>query len=261
MGRVREALEARASQGDKAVIPYLVAGYPSLEESLDLLIALQEMGATAVEVGIPFSDPMADGPTIQKAHAHALKQGVTPGTILEALGGMKGRLNMPIILMTYYNPVFRMGEEIFARRAREAGVSGVIIPDLPPEEGQKWVAAAQGVGLDTVFLVAPNTPLERIEFIASATTGFLYYLALKGVTGSAIKDAREVAQKVAEVRKIVDIPVCVGFGISTPREVVLLARGADGIIVGSALIRALDEGGKAGLLELFYRLKESLDGP
>ncbi len=259
MGGVREVLEGLKARGGKALIPYLVAGYPSLDESMELLLALQDRGAAAVEVGIPFSDPMADGPTIQKAHSLALEGGVTPEALLKALEFLKGDLTLSIILMTYYNPVFRMGEEVFAQRAREAGVAGVIIPDLPPEEGQNWVSVALEVNLDTVFLAAPNTPLERVETIASVTTGFLYYLALKGVTGSAIKDAQEVAQRVARIRDVVDIPVCVGFGISTALEAALLARGCDGVIVGSALLKALDEGGMKGFLGLFGELMGALE--
>ena len=258
MGRVREAMEGVRASGGKALIPYIVAGYPSLEVSMELLLALQEGGATCVEVGIPFSDPVADGTVIQRAHARALEGGVNPGTILDALEDLGGALKVPVILMTYYNPVFRMGEEAFARRAREAGVAGAIIPDLPPEEGRGWVDAASREGLDTVFLVAPNTLPERMGIIASVTTGFLYYLALKGVTGSVIGDIQEVARQVARVKESVDLPVCVGFGISTPEEAALLARGCDGVIVGSALLKALEGEGKEGFLSLFTRLKKGM---
>jgi len=261
MGKVREALEGIREEGRKGLIPYMVAGYPSLQESMDMIVALQEHGAAAVEVGIPFSDPMADGPTIQKAHAQALERGVTPGSIMEALSQLKDTVDIPLVLMTYYNPVLRMGVENFAQRAKEAGIGGAILPDLPPEEAEGWIRYAREEGLDTVFLVAPNTPLERVKIIARVTSGFLYYLALKGVTGSVIGDMGEIERGLSQVREVTSLPTGVGFGISNPQEAALLAPWCNALIVGSSLLRALDEGGIEGLLELFESLKEGLLTP
>ena len=261
MGKVREALEDLRKEGIKGIIPYIVAGYPSLQESMDMIVSLQKHGAIAVEVGIPFSDPMADGPTIQKAHARALEKGVNTESIMEALSQLKNAVDIPLILMTYYNLVFRMGVKNFAREAKKAGIGGVIIPDLPPEEAKDWIKCAKEEGLDTVFLIAPNTPLERVKIIAQATSGFLYYLTLKGVTGSAIRDIKEVERSLSRVRKVTSLPIGAGFGISNSKEVAMLAPSCDALIVGSSLLRALDKGGEKGLLELFESLKEGLLTP
>ncbi len=258
MGDVSERLNEIRGCGVKGIIPYIVAGYPSLSASMELLLALGEQGATAIEVGIPFSDPMADGPVIQEAHAHALREGVTPISILEALDQLKGKVNMPLILMTYYNLVFRMGEEAFAQMAKGAGVAGAIIPDLPPEEAGDWIEAANVEGLDTIFLVAPNTLPDRIETIASVTSGFLYYLALKGVTGSPIEDLQAVVRGLDRVRKVTNKPLCVGFGISSQQEVSQLSPHCDGLIVGSSLLRALKDKGINGAISFFRALVEAL---
>ena len=258
---LRESIEELRAHGQKALIPYIVGGFPDLEGSMELLLELQQRGAAAIEVGIPFSDPMADGPVIQRAHAEALAQGVSPGAILEALREIRERVRIPVILMTYYNPVFRMGEDAFAQKAREAGASGVIIPDLPPEEASGWIEVTRKGGLSTVFLVAPNTPLERVKRIATVTTGFLYYLSLKGVTGSKIKDLEEVRRKVKGIREVANLPICVGFGIREGWEAKVLGEVADGIIVGSSLLYALQEHGREAMMELFEDLKEALSGP
>jgi tryptophan synthase alpha chain len=256
VGRVREALEPH--EGKKGLIPYIVGGYPSLEESMNVLLALQEAGATAIEVGIPFSDPMADGPVIQRAHAEALEAGVTPGAILDALRGLGGSLRAPVLFMTYYNPVYRMGVGAFALAAREAGVSGAIIPDLPPEAGGEWINSARREGLDTVFLVAPNTPRSRMREIASVTSGFIYYLSLAGVTGSTISSLEKVREKVALVKEEVGIPVCVGFGVSSSSEAKALADSADGVIVGSALLKIMEKEGSGEMLDFFTLLRSSV---
>ncbi len=261
MGKVRETLESMREEGRKGLIPYMVAGYPSLQESMDIIVTLEEHGAAAVEVGIPFSDPMADGPTIQKAHAQALEKGATPGSIMEALSQLKDTVNIPLILMTYYNPILHMGLKNFAQRAKEAGIGGAIVPDLPPEEAKGWIRYAREEGLDTVFLVAPNTSLERVKTIARVTSGFLYYLALKGVTGSVIGDIGEIERRLSQVKEVTSLPIGVGFGISNPQEATLLAPWCDALIVGSSLLRALDKGGMKGLLGLFESLKEGLLTP
>jgi tryptophan synthase alpha chain len=255
MGELRERLSQLKAHGEKAIIPYIVAGFPDVETSLELVLQLQKRGASAIEIGIPFSDPMADGPVIQTAHAVALQRGVTPFLILEAIKERESQWEIPLIIMTYFNPVFRIGERRFAQMVKEAGISGAIIPDLPPEEAGEWIKASKDYHLDTVFLVAPNTPEERIKKIASLTTGFLYYLSLKGVTGSKIKDLEKVKERIRKIKDITSLPVCVGFGIRERWEVRTLLEEADGIIVGSSLLRALMEGGPSQMLELFMELQ------
>ncbi len=255
MGELKEALLKLKACGQKAIIPYIVAGFPDLETSLDLVLELQKRGASAVEIGIPFSDPMVDGPVIQTAHAEALKNGVTPLSILEAIKERESEWGIPLIVMTYFNPVFRMGERRFAQLLKEAGISGAIIPDLPPEEAGEWLKASNEYEIDVVFLVAPNTPEKRIQKIASLTTGFLYYLSLKGVTGSKIKDLQNVKERVKIIKRMTSLPVCVGFGIKERWEAEVLLEEADGTIVGSSLLKALIEGGPSQMLELFMELK------
>lgn len=257
--KVRETIEKVKVLGQKAIIPYMVFGFPDIRKSIELLFAFQDHGATAVEVGIPFTDPVADGPVIQKAHARALENGVNPGMILESLKEIKGQVKIPLILMTYYNPVFRMGELEFAQRAIKAGVAGVIIPDLPPEEAEGWLEAARSSGLETIFLVAPNTPVERVKRIAGVTSGFLYCLSLKGVTGSRIKALESLRERVKAIRQMVDLPVCVGFGIREPWEVRTLLEVSDGVIIGSSLLEALERGQET-MLELFDQLKAPCQG-
>jgi len=255
MGKLRGALLRLKACGQKAIIPYIVAGFPDLETSLDLVFELQKRGASAIEIGIPFSDPMVDGPVIQAAHAKALKKGVTPLSILEAIKERESQWEVPLIVMTYFNLVFRMGERHFARLLKEAGISGAIIPDLPPEEAGEWLKASNEHEIDVVFLVAPNTPEKRIQKIVSLTTGFIYYLSLKGVTGSKIKDLQNVKERVKMIKHITPLPVCVGFGIRERWEAESLLEEADGIIVGSSLLKALMEGGPSQMLELFMELK------
>lgn len=257
--KVREAIQKVRALGQGAIIPYMVFGFPDVRSSLELLFAFQDHGATAVELGIPFSDPVADGLVIQKAHARALQNGVNPGMILESLKELKDEINLPLILMTYYNPVFRMGELEFAKRAADAGVAGVIIPDLPPEEAGGWLEAARDLGIETIFLVAPNTPFERVKSIAGVTTGFLYCLSLKGVTGSRIRALEDLKERVKTIRQMVDLPVCVGFGIKDPWEVAALLEVSDGVIIGSSLLEALERG-KGAALELFDQLKAPCHG-
>jgi len=257
MGDLRKRLSQLKTRGEKAIIPYIVAGFPDLETSLELALELQKRGATAIEIGIPFSDPMVDGPVIQTAHTVALKRGVTPLSILKAIKEKEPEWEVPLIIMTYFNPVFRMGERHFARMAKETGISGVIIPDLPPEEAEEWLKASKEYLIDTVFLVAPNTPEERIKKIASSTTGFIYYLSLKGVTGSKIKDLEKVRERIREIKRITPLPVYVGFGIREGWEVEALLEEADGIIVGSSLLKTLMEEGPSQMLELFSELKRA----
>jgi tryptophan synthase alpha chain len=206
---------------------------------VDIILALGESGADVIEVGLPFSDPLADGPTIQMSSKIALDNGVNKTVVFEMISEVSGRLTSPIVLMTYCNPVLKTGPRDFASRAREAGVAGVIVPDLPVDEADEWIDAAADHGLDTIFLAAPTTTAERMKEIVSRTTGFLYYVSTTGVTGSGFEISDEMVNHIRQTRELSSVPVAVGFGICTPKQAGALAQTADGVIVGSALIREI----------------------
>ncbi len=245
MSRLEAALRRARETGRKALVPFLTGGYPDLETFADLLLAAQAAGADAVEVGIPFSDPSADGPVIQGASAQALAGGATVPAILEQVARARARgLGIPLLVMTYYNPVLARGGERFAREARGAGADGVLVVDLPPEEAGEFAPAARAAGLDTVFLVAPTTPQERIARVVAGCRGFVYCVGVTGVTGDRAPVAEAVEALVARIRPHTALPVLVGFGVGDVPSARSVARTADGVIVGSALLRAV--GGRRG---------------
>jgi len=217
----------------------MTAGFPDSATCEKILVALAENGADVIEVGLPFSDPMADGPTIQWAGQKALENGMTPPRLFDMVRRFASSASTPMVVMTYFNPILRMGLEAFAGRAADSGISGVIIPDLPPEEAKQWREAAMKHGLDTIFLVAPTTPASRIEWISSRSSGFLYYVSMTGVTGSAFEISDNMLDQIRLARRASGLPVAVGFGISTPDQAARLAETADGVIVGSAMIRVV----------------------
>lgn len=234
---IEQAFAKARSEGRCAFIPYMTGGFPDPATCEQIVETLAANGADVVEIGIPFSDPLADGPTIQEAAKQALDKGTTPVGVLELVSRVSAKVSTPIVVMTYVNPVFKMGTEEFASRAADSGVAGVIIPDLPPEEADEWLAAAARHGLDTIFLVAPTTPLSRVELVGSKSSGFLYYVSMTGVTGTDCSISDEMRDEIGRVRGLSKSPVAVGFGISTPEQASALADAADGVIVGSALIR------------------------
>ena len=229
--------DARAS-GSRAFIPYMTAGYPDMGAFMDIMTALDESGADVVEIGLPFSDPMADGAVIQESGGRALAMGMTPAKVLDLVARTRARMERPLVIMTYFNPILQMGLEDFARRACEAGASGVIVPDLPVEEADDWREIADKIGLDPIFMVAPTTTPERLERILPACRGFLYYVSMTGVTGSELMLSGDLAERLKKVRAESPVPVAVGFGVSTPDQARALSSAADGVIVGSALIKA-----------------------
>ncbi len=234
---VETALRQVRANGQCGFIPYITGGFPDTSACLEIMTALDQSGADVIEVGIPFSDPLADGPTIQHASRMALDNGCTPIDVLELVRQAKERIDCPVVVMTYVNPVFRLGFKNFAQRSRDAGVDGVIIPDLPPDEADEWLEAAGAHGLETIFLVAPTTPRDRMEWVGSISSGFLYYVSMTGVTGSDFSVSDEMIENVRGAKAVSRVPVAVGFGISTPDQARSLAGEADGVIVGSALIR------------------------
>jgi tryptophan synthase alpha chain len=224
----------------KALIPYIMAGDPNLRTTESLVYALEKAGADIIELGIPFSDPLADGPTIQRASERSLRRKTTLASVLRLVGKIRKRTEVPLVLMTYYNLIYRFGVEAFAERAARAGVDGVIIPDLPPEEAGEMASAARN-RLATIFLLAPTSTSDRIQRISGAASGFVYYVSLTGITGSRLTGFPEIARKISEIRRHTPLPIGVGFGISSPAEAARISKWADGVIVGSALVRVIEQ--------------------
>ena len=227
-------------QGRMALMPFLMAGDPDLSTTADVLLSLQDNGADMVELGLPYSDPLADGPVIQASAYRALEAGTTPGRVLEMLASLKGKLKIPVILFTYSNPLLSWGPEAFFAEAAAAGAAGLVIPDLPLEEAERLSPLAQAAGLDLVLLVAPTTPAERMARIAAASCGFTYLVSVSGVTGERTSLEGRVSSLVSDLKACCPIPVAVGFGISGPDQVSQVKSwGADGAIVGSALVKRI----------------------
>ena len=223
---------------EKALVGFVTAGDPTLDRSLEVARAVIEGGADIVELGVPFSDPTADGPVIQRASARALAAGVNIEAVLGIVRKLRRDSEVPIVLFSYYNPIHAYGPAAFLRDAAAAGADGLLVVDLPPEEEAEL---GDGRGLDRIRLVAPTTPPERIERIAAGAAGFLYLVSKTGVTGSEGIDMSEVRQQVIRIRAASPLPVCVGFGISTPESAATAAAIADGVVVGSALVRIVEE--------------------
>ncbi|HJX69524.1 MAG TPA: tryptophan synthase subunit alpha [Dehalococcoidia bacterium] len=243
----------------KALIAYLTVGYPSVDMTLEIVPALADWGCDLVELGIPFSDPLADGTTIQKASYQALQNKVTPRLCLEIASQLRQKVDIPLVFMTYYNPVFSFGLEAFCQASAEAGIDGLIIPDLPPEEGAELEASAGERGLDLIYLLTPTSSEKRITLVAKRSRGFIYLVSLTGVTGARKTLPADLEEFVTRVRKRTSLPLCVGFGISTPEQARRVARIADGIIVGSRLIQLLDEHPLHELKEFVGGLRNALD--
>ena len=224
-----------------ALIPYVTVGYPSVETTLKIVPLLASSGCDIIELGIPFSDPLADGATIQQASYQALRQGVTPKLCLEVAQELRRRVEIPLVFMTYYNPVLKFGLEQFCSKCAEVGIDGLIIPDLPPEEGQELEQSTGRYGLDLIYLLSPASTEERTKVVAGRSSGFIYLVSLTGVTGSRDKLPEELESFVARVRERTEKPLCVGFGVSTPEQARRIAKVADGVIVGSRIIQLLDE--------------------
>ncbi len=264
MSRIAETFARLKKEGRKALIPFLTAGDPDLETTGRLLHLLVEEGADIIELGIPFSDPMADGPTIQEASLRALASGTTLEGVLRTVEDVRRHTNTPIVLMGYYNPVLSFGPGRFAERAAAAGVDGLLLVDLPPEEAGELQPELQRRQIDLVTLLAPTTPVERRRRLASAAEGYLYYVSMTGVTGSRAIDPAAIAAEVEEIRTFSRVPVAVGFGIASPADAAAVARFADGVVVGSALVKIIAEQGEtAGLAKqvaAFIRaLREGID--
>lgn len=256
---IEEAFRVRREAGQAALVPYICAGHPSAEASLGLLHAAADAGADVIELGIPFSDPLADGPTIQKATFDALALGMTVQGALDILREFRKTRSTPVVLFTYLNPVVRMGVEKFCREAKDAGAQGILLTDLPAGADAEIEAQVRASGLDLIRLLAPTTPKERIPEVARGASGFLYYISRTGVTGARSELREGIAQEVERLRTLVDLPIAVGFGISTPEQAALVCSVADGVVVGSALIDAASKGGVKGGSALLRSLREAMD--
>jgi len=244
---IQQRFAALRQQGRCALMPFLMACDPSPAVTRATLLALQQAGADLIELGIPYSDPLADGPVIQAAAGRALAGGATPGTVLAMLAGLRGELTVPVVLFTYSNPLLNRGMETFCRDAAAAGAAGLVVPDLPLEEAEKLSPIAAAAGLDLVLLVAPTTPPERMARIHAASRGFLYLVSVTGVTGVRTTLEARVGPLVAQLKAQGDPPVAVGFGISGPEQARQVRLwGADGAIVGSALVTVMAEAHAAG---------------
>ena len=243
MNRIDAAFARQRATGRTVLIPYVTAGDPSLAATAGILDALVDAGADVIELGVPFSDPMADGPVVQRASERALAQGVGLADVLDLVAAFRLRNAVtPIVLMGYANPIEAMGVDAFAGRARDAGVDGIIVVDYPPEEGEEFAALLRARDIAPIFLVAPTTPTTRIARIAALAAGFVYYVSLKGVTGAGHLDAGEVPRKLADIRRHIALPIGVGFGIRDAQSARTIAAHADAVVIGSRIIVEIENG-------------------
>ena len=241
MTRIQQKFDQLKHQGKKAFIPYITLGDPSLEASVEIVLELARAGADVIELGIPFSDPLADGPVIQRASERALQRGFTLRAGLRTVGEIRKQTEVPFLLFSYYNPLFAYGLEQLAQDGKASGIDGVLITDLSVEEAAGPVGLLKEAALDTVFLAAPTSTDERIEKIARFSSGFIYAVSRTGVTGAQKSISDEVRPLIERIRRHSALPVAVGFGISEPSQVVEICRQTDGAVVGSALVRCIEE--------------------
>lgn len=240
MTTVSQCFQALRQEGKCALIPFLTAGDPDLETTAKALPLLDRAGADLIELGVPYSDPLADGPVIQAATTRALKRGVKLGNVLEVVETVRDDLRSPIVLFSYYNPIYHQGVHPFLKRISEAGVKGLVIPDIPLEEAETVLKPAQDYGIEVTLLVAPTSPQERIRAIAQQSQGFIYLVSVTGVTGTRTEVGSRVKELLPLLRSATDQPICVGFGVSQPQHAQQIKNwGADGVIAGSAFVQRL----------------------
>jgi tryptophan synthase alpha chain len=241
MGRISQTFARLQKAHERALIPYVTAGDPDLEMTKTLVREMVRRGGDLIEIGVPFSDPLADGPIIQRASQRALRGGTTLRTILQAVNELRRDVDVPLVLMTYYNPVFRYGEEAFVADALDAGVDGIIVPDLPPEEAQTLMDLTADTPLDLIFLAAPTSTSARLALISEASRGFIYYVSRLGTTGVRDQLADDLRVMLEKVRVSTSQPIVAGFGVSTPEHVRLVAELADGVVVASAILKLIED--------------------
>jgi tryptophan synthase alpha chain len=257
---ITRAFHDRNARGQAALVPYICAGFPSAEASLEMMLAAADAGADVLELGIPFSDPLADGPTIQKASFEALEGGMTVAGALDILRRFCVVRDTPVVLFTYLNPVYHAGVSSFVQRAREAGAQGLLLTDLPTGAAPDMEAAVRDGGLDLIRLLAPTTAPERVAEVASGGSGFLYYISRTGVTGTQQDLRADLAEEIRGIRARVELPVGVGFGIASPEQAAAIASVADGVVVGSALVEAMRTGGVEAGASFLRAVRAGMDG-
>lgn len=239
MNRIPETFDQLKKNDRTALIPYIMAGDPTLQATKKYVLDLEKSGADIIELGVPFSDPLADGPTIQRASERSLKHGTTLSKVIGLVQEIRKQSEIPLVLMTYYNPVFKYGVELFIKKAVRAGVDGVIIPDLIPDEAADFIRIAKQHELNTIFLLAPTSTRERINKVVSSASGFIYFVSLTGITGSKLSVDKQMKSTLNSVKRITEKPVAVGFGISGPEEASIVSKLADGVIIGSAIVKLI----------------------
>jgi tryptophan synthase alpha chain len=250
MNRIEKRFRELKKKNKKAFIVFITAGFPNFEITRRLVLELEKNGADLIELGVPFSDPLADGPVIQDSSRLSIESGTNLNKILTLVKSLRRQTQIPLSLMTYYNIIFCFGKRRFLNLARSSGVDGVIIPDLPPEEDRDFISDAARYGIDTIFFLSPTTPAKRIPLINKFSRGFIYYVSLTGVTGPREKLSQDLVKSLKIIKKYTDKPVCVGFGISRPEQVREVNRHADGVIVGSAIIKKIRQNiGKPDLVK------------
>ena len=241
MGRISQTFEHLQKTHERALIPYVTAGDPDLAMTKTLVREMVRRGGDLIEIGVPFSDPLADGPIIQRASQRALQGGATLRKILRTVRELRRDVDVPLVLMTYYNPVFRYGEEVFVADALDAGVDGIIVPDLPPEEAQTLMELAADTPLDLIFLAAPTSTSARLMLISESSQGFIYYVSRLGTTGIRDQLAEDLRMMLEKVRASTAKPIAVGIGVSTPDHVRQVSEMADGVVVGSAIVKLIED--------------------
>ena len=256
MNKIENTFEELKQTGRKALIPYLMAGDPSLDATKQFVSELEEAGADIIELGVPFSDPLADGPVIQRAHERALQKGISLKKVIALVKEIRQSSHIPLILMTYYNPVFKFGVETFIKEAADSGVDGVIIPDLIPDEAHDFISVARKHKIDTIFLLAPTSTLERIKKVVKVSTGFIYYVSITGITGAKLSIGDPMKDTLKLIKSNTNKPVAVGFGISNPEEAAEISKLAEGVIIGSAIVRLIAEG--KDIKDFVKKIKEKL---
>lgn len=254
MTRIEKCFKNLNENGRSAFIAYITAGDPSWEKTAEIILELEKSGADIIELGVPFSDPMADGPVIQQASERALKNGITLKKILAGLKELRKSSEIPVLIFSYYNPIHRMGLKAFAEQAKDSGADGALITDLTPESAQEYKSIMSRAGLNTVFLAAPTTPAERLKKIATLCSGFVYYISRTGVTGIRKEMEHAASSRVMSIKALTSLPVAVGFGVSQPKHVASVASYADGVVVGSAIVKKIEEtNGDARKVGLFVK--------
>jgi tryptophan synthase alpha chain len=262
MSRLDETFRHLRARGERALVPYFTAGDPSLADTRRLVVEAARRGADVIELGVPFSDPLADGPVVQRAGARALAAGASVPRVLETVAALRAEVDVPLVLMTYYNPVLAFGLKAFARTAVDAGGDGAIVVDMPPEESEPLASEAAAAGLDLVYMVAPTSTPPRVRLIGKTSRGFIYVVSLTGVTGERQELPADMTAQVGAIRRVTAMPVCVGFGISTPAQVAAVGRVADGAIVGSAIVRLVEaRAGSASLVDDVGKFIAELKAP